>query len=401
MKKCLTLLFFSIISFVSFAQKITLAIHQDEPLQIIAPITEFRVIVGDKIVLGNELTISGGSGQYEEIWSSTGWLVDSINRTITVNPITTTDYTLRVIDKNGCIDDLLFKVKVFESMELDCKIKPTSCFGKSDGYASVVVIGGAPPFKILWSNGKTTDEVNGLSHGDYSVSVTDDMSQTQVRSFSIKEASRIITVKDTSICQGTTYNFAGINLTKAGQYEKTLKNADGCDSTVILNLSVDKIPEIPILTLNGNTLNSSQEEGNQWYKDGELLQGENKQTLLITQAGKYKVVVANSTGCKIESTILEIKKSNLGFVTSNGLSCQVYPNPNKGIFTVELDYDRSEVFFLELFSSVGKAILTKTVKHIAGKQQISFGKSKLDDGIYNLQIRFGEHALSRTVVINK
>ncbi|WP_044225542.1 T9SS C-terminal target domain-containing protein [Phaeodactylibacter xiamenensis] len=45
------------------------------------------------------------------------------------------------------------------------------------------------------------------------------------------------------ICEGGTYFFQGEPISQPGQYEATLLNAEGCDSTVILNLSV--LPKIP------------------------------------------------------------------------------------------------------------------------------------------------------------
>lgn len=47
---------------------------------------------------------------------------------------------------------------------------------------------------------------------------------------------------NTSICEGSTYQFGNISLGKAGQYIDTLKTVHGCDSFVILNLSINANP---------------------------------------------------------------------------------------------------------------------------------------------------------------
>lgn len=48
--------------------------------------------------------------------------------------------------------------------------------GDSDGSVSVTVSGGTPPYSYLWSpGGETSNSINGLSPGTYSVTVTDDL----------------------------------------------------------------------------------------------------------------------------------------------------------------------------------------------------------------------------------
>src|SRR5205085_887431 len=46
---------------------------------------------------------------------------------------------------------------------------------------------------------------------------------------------------DAQICSGSTYNFNGQSLTTAGAYTSTLTSANGCDSVITLNLTVNSI----------------------------------------------------------------------------------------------------------------------------------------------------------------
>lgn len=47
-----------------------------------------------------------------------------------------------------------------------------NCFGAATGSATVVTTGGTSPYTYLWSNGATSATVNGLTAGNYTVSVT-------------------------------------------------------------------------------------------------------------------------------------------------------------------------------------------------------------------------------------
>ena len=51
-------------------------------------------------------------------------------------------------------------------------INPVSCFGGSNGQASVMTGGGSGSYGILWSNGATTATAANLPTGLYTVTVT-------------------------------------------------------------------------------------------------------------------------------------------------------------------------------------------------------------------------------------
>ncbi len=45
------------------------------------------------------------------------------------------------------------------------------------GEASINIISGAQPFQILWSTGSTSNKIEQLNEGNYSVTITDDLNQ--------------------------------------------------------------------------------------------------------------------------------------------------------------------------------------------------------------------------------
>lgn len=82
-----------------------------------------------------------------------------------------------------------------------------------------------------------------------------------------------------SICQGSTYSFNGQNIGTAGQYTQTLQNSAGCDSTIILNLTIN-----PVLTSLTNEL----------ICQGEFYSffGQN-----LTTTGTYSQTLQTASGC--------------------------------------------------------------------------------------------------------
>lgn len=94
-------------------------------------------------------------------------------------------YVLTVFDNAGCkISDTL---TITEPSILVSNIatQNESSSGASNGSASVNPTGGMPPYLVSWSNGTTGYQINNLSPGSYSVTITDNHTCILIESFFI------------------------------------------------------------------------------------------------------------------------------------------------------------------------------------------------------------------------
>ena len=82
-----------------------------------------------------------------------------------------------------------------------------------------------------------------------------------------------------AICEGTTYDFHGRDLTQAGTYSDTLQTINGCDSVIVLTLSVNPVATTPFSATICN---------NETYD----FHGRN-----LTQAGTYSDTLQTINGC--------------------------------------------------------------------------------------------------------
>lgn len=99
---------------------------------------------------------------------------------------------------------------------------------------------------------------------------------------------------DVEICEGDEYKFHGETYTQTGTYTARVENEFMCDSVYTLNLRVNPIPEPPTITVSGkSTLISSAETGNQWYKDGEIIDGATEKQYTAPETGLYSVTASN------------------------------------------------------------------------------------------------------------
>ena len=141
------------------------------------------------------------------------------------------------------------------------------------------------------------------------ISTTDDGGMTFSKAFvlhleNVLEKPKVDSLK-VNICEGETCLFHGVEYDKTGIYTHSESNEFMCDSVFVLNLSVLKPLEAPIVTVEGsNTLVSSAAKGNQWFKaDGTLVEGATEQKFTPTEDGVYYVAASNGS-CYSEPSLL-------------------------------------------------------------------------------------------------
>ena len=79
-----------------------------------------------------------------------------------------------IASENLAFDAMWFH-KIAPAVQIS--VNNISCNGLSNGFASATVSSGQSPYNYLWSNGLTTQSINGLTSGIYTVTVTDANSQ--------------------------------------------------------------------------------------------------------------------------------------------------------------------------------------------------------------------------------
>ncbi|MFK7949756.1 MAG: T9SS type A sorting domain-containing protein [Saprospiraceae bacterium] len=110
------------------------------------------------------MTITGGNLPYFVLWSPLNISAQNLNS------LAAGSYTTVVADNAGCLATTTVVITQPDSITLVGISTPTQ---GSDGTASVNVSGGTPPYTYAWNNGDTTQAINNLVTGTYTVVVTD------------------------------------------------------------------------------------------------------------------------------------------------------------------------------------------------------------------------------------
>jgi len=166
-------------------------------------------------------------------------------------------------------------------------------------------------------------------------------------------------------------------------------------TTMIIN----PLPATPTITQSGDTLISSAASGNQWYMGtpGAIIAGAVNQHYTVSQTNDYYVVVTGGNGCiSIPSTTIHVEI--VGVEDNDQLNFNIYPNPNNGKFTIQMNDELIDNANFELFDAMGNLVyskvLTNTNKHDISLKNVAYG-------IYTVRITSSNNSTTQKLVIQK
>ena len=248
----------------------------------------------------------------------------------TVSPSVTTIYTVTGVDANGCEGTAQVTVTVDGTgANLTVTGIDVSCFGDTDGSATVVATG-TGPFTFDWQpTGGTSDVASGLSPGTYTIEVTDGNGCVSNETIDIDEPAELTlatssTDSDCTIDNGTatatpsggtgTYTYdwspggqttATANNLGAGSYDVIVTDDNGCQSTanVIVgnvngpSITVDNVTNISCSGETDGSANISVAGGTPGYTYDWQPVGGMSDNATDLDAGSYTVTVTDAAGC--------------------------------------------------------------------------------------------------------
>ena len=185
--------------------------------------------------------------------------------------------------------------------------------------------------------------------------------------------------------------------TTSGTFRDTLNNHLGCDSVLIINLTIQAIDTSVVI--NGTTLSSNNSLGTYQWIDcttNQAILGANNASFTPLASGNYAVVVSDN-GCSDTSDCIAMTIVNIEQVQSVG-QFSIYPNPTTGRLNINLG-KRAKNISLEIVNVTGQVIFANQTKEA---ELIDINISHLDSGIYfvRIQTEEKEQALIKLIKTN-
>ncbi|MCB0551472.1 MAG: hypothetical protein KDD19_28155, partial [Phaeodactylibacter sp.] len=144
------------------------------------------------------------------------------------------------------------------------------------------------------------------------------------------------------ICEGESYLLPdGVAATQAGAYEVTLETASGCDSTIVVHLSVSLSPVLVdtniIHAASGQANGSITPQFSSGHPPFEYLWSTGDTTVAAVglPAGDYSLAVTDANGCLYEFSFV-ITGATPAVEWETDISLHAYPNPARDFLYLEL-----------------------------------------------------------------
>ncbi|MBU0766001.1 MAG: choice-of-anchor L domain-containing protein [Bacteroidetes bacterium] len=274
------------------------------------------------------VSVSGGTSPIYIVWSNGATTPSVTGLPSGAISVTVTDGSDCVASAQGTVSDI----------GVDAIVEPThvTCYGGSNGSATVDSCMGNPPFTFLWSTGATTTGITELTAGTYIVTVTDALGCIDAENVPINQPDSM------------EVNYIVVHPT----LDTTL---DG--SIIITNVENASAP----LSFAWNT-------------------GATGDTLSGVMAGNYTVTVTDGNGCTHTCSFM-LNPTSIRDISFNS-AISIYPNPSKGVFYIE--FGNVAVQHVEVIDVLGKTI--RDIKKTKSCMDIDL--SGHPDGVYF--IRFYE-----------
>jgi len=204
------------------------------------------------------VSVTGGTGSYTYTWTN------NVSTTETANNLAAGDYTVSIIDGNGCMvtHDFTLTEPSAVNIQTISTINPT-CFGQCDGSIQVAGTGGiSTSYTYQWSNSDSTSNINSLCAGNYSVTVFDANNCSSTQNFNLIDPPQVlanISAATDVLCYGQCTGSATVSVTNgiapysyswsnnsnnptatnlcSGQYDVTVFDVNGCTATTTVTIN--------------------------------------------------------------------------------------------------------------------------------------------------------------------
>ncbi len=333
------------------------------------------------------LTVSNAKQPYSYNWSNGATTEDISNL-----PIGT--YTVTITDGNECQKVESFTVNHFPDMQLTFSSFEDECQGQQDGMIDLSVQSGTAPYTYQWSNGSTSQDLDNLSTGTYSVTCTDFHGCQKTASITLSSITPIVQVLSES-CQEVYYCKGEIIGNSASLWQFVTEDCSSCQTVEYCSLtnSYRYLPGLPY------TYDYFDGWGCYEVTECTFISG-NVCTSSIVPQGITTNYIPQPNGCPYGQTLVQdycgntliyqacVVMARISDDSSNVINGTInaYPNPFNSSFNLSFETTGNSVNIL-IHNLTGQKIYENVVGTQEGTNDINIAiQEQIADGVYLVSV---------------
>lgn len=310
----------------------------------------------------DSIMITGPDDWSTYVWSSTDSMQTFTNTSQSAYVHSDADITLITYDTLGFHENYTFNVIFQDSLGISSNLMDTTiCIGNT------LVIGDTidNADSYIWSSGDSVITINVSPQQDSIFVLTaSNMCYTENVNYNVYVSNPLVSIlpNDTAICEGDT-----ITLSSSGTFSEY-----------------------------------------QWNSNASEISTE--QTVAVNTSGYYALLVTNEFGCQASSQTAQIT-----YLSEEDVLCKevgiaeavlgditIYPNPNKGLFSVEISplMDIDNVT-LQITNPVGEVVYENVINKLSNEMKSDIDLSHMAQGIYIVTIRSNSLVETRKLTLQR
>ncbi|MBN4051551.1 T9SS type A sorting domain-containing protein, partial [bacterium AH-315-M05] len=373
----------------------------------------------DVAICAGNSTILNASGGVSYSWSPAIGLSDPNISNPVASPTVTTIYTVTVTDGNGCTDSDPVTVTVNPLPTADAGADVAICIGSGTAlsasggvsYSWSPATGLSDPniANPVASPTATTTYILTVDNGGCTDADTITVTVNPLPTANITGAASICEGELTILTAsgGISYLWNTGAITSAitvspvvnTDYNVIVTDGNGCSDTDTVSVTVNPNPSKPTIDQSGNILSCIVTASNyQWFYNGDTIPGATGQFHTATQSGFFNVTITDNNGCSATSDLLNVTVIGIKDAIA-GLSIDIYPNPNRGEFTLEIILNGPEDLTVNIMNMVGQKVFTEELIQVSGTYQKLIDLKGFAEGVYQLQLITDKGTVHKNIVI--
>ena len=214
----------------------------------------------------------------------------------------------------------------------------------------------------------TTYSENGFEHseaGTYTQTLQTSNGCDSIVTLNLSMKPNSTTTFTATVCEGTVYTENGFNASETGIYTRTMEGANGCDSTITLDLTVNPSYQIGVLAI----INRGETYTNFGFNESE--------------AGTYTQHLQTVDGCDSTIMLTLVVMMSLDDATVDEKAFIFYPNPAKSFVNLEFKALKENTL-LQILDLNGRKVRTFDLK--AGQENLRIEIGNLPEGVYTIML---------------